>query len=154
MGNNWYYRQFYSAGFTKQIAQALNQPLYLNSIFGLPYFNNGTIQADLRCTAKTEAVFYNLTKFWGFRLAPFIFADMCLVKPAKEEFSQSELYSAVGAGIRTRNENLVFGTIELKAFYFPRTIQDMGKWRVELNSNIRFKYSNIFSRKPDFIVAN
>jgi len=154
INDSWFFRQFYSAGFTRQILATLNQPLYLNSVFGLPYFNNGTIQADLRCTAKTEAVFYNLTKFWGFRFAPFIFGDMCLVKPAREKFSQSELYSAVGAGLRTRNENLVFGTIELKAFYFPRTIQDMGNWRVEVNSNIRFKYSDIFSRKPDFIVPN
>ena len=154
IGNKWYYRQFYSAGFTRQILPVLNQPLYLNSIFGLPYFNNGSIQADLRCTAKTEAVFYNLTKFLGFRFAPFIFGDVCLIKPTKEKFSQSELYSAIGAGVRTRNESLVFGTIELKAFYFPRIIQDMGNWRVELSSNIRFKYSNILIRKPDFIVAN
>lgn len=154
LGNQWYYRQFYSAGFTRQILTTLNQPLFLNSEFGLPYFNNGNIQADLRCTAKTEAVFYNLHKFWGFRFAPFIFADACLIKSTGEAFSKSELYSAIGAGIRSRNENLVFGTIELKGFYFPRTVPGMDNWRVELGSNIRFKYNSVFVRRPDFITAN
>ena len=154
LSSQWYYRQFYSAGFTRQLSPALNQPLYLSSVFGLPYFNNGDIQADLRCTAKTEAVFYNLQKFWGFRFAPFIFSDWCLIKRTKEKLATSELYGAFGAGVRTRNENLIFGTVELRAYYFPRKIPYMSSWRVELNSNIRFKYSNIFSRKPDFISAN
>jgi len=154
LGTEWYYRQFYSLGLTRQIKPTLSQPLYLNSEFGLPYFSSGGIEADLRCTAKTEAVFYNLHKFWGFRLAPFLFADACLIKQKNVAFNKSDLYSAIGAGVRTRNESLVFGTIELKGFYFPRTIGDMGNFRVELSSNIRFRYSNTLIRKPDFIIAN
>ncbi len=150
----WFYRQFYSLGITRQIRPALGQPLYLSSSFGLPYFSNGDIEADLRGTVKTEAVFYNLHKFWGFRMAPFLFGDASLVKQKTAAFSKSDIYSAVGAGIRTRNESLVFGTIELKAYYFPRTIGDMDNFRIELNSNIRFRYSNTLIRKPDFIVAN
>ena len=154
IGLNWYNRHFYSLGFTRQITPVLNQPLYLQSTFGLPYFSNGFINADTRATAKTESVFYNLTKFWGFRFAPFLFADACLVTPTNKSFAHSELYSAVGAGVRTRNENLIFGTIELKGFYFPKTVGDMAKWRVEVGTNIRFKYSSVFIKKPDFIVAN
>jgi hypothetical protein len=156
LSSQWYYRQFFSAGITRQIKQALNPPLFLQSEFGLPYFSNGTIQADLRATIKTEAVFYNLRKFWGFRLAPFIFGDACLIKETNAPFNKSDVYSAIGAGVRTRNESLVFGTIELKAFYFPRPVAGTGmaNYRIELGSNIRFKYSNILIRRPDFIVAN
>ncbi|MBL0358557.1 MAG: hypothetical protein IPP72_17590 [Chitinophagaceae bacterium] len=127
LGSEWYYRQFYSLGITRQINSALSQPLYLNSEFGLPYFSNGIIEADLRCSAKTEAVFYNLHKFWGFRLAPFLFADACIIKQKNTALNKSDLYSALGAGIRTRNESLVFGTIELKGFYFPRIV---GIWGI------------------------
>jgi hypothetical protein len=67
---------------------------------------------------------------------------------------KSDLFTALGGGIRTRNENLVYGTIELKAYYFPRLNGDMKSWKVELNSNIRFKYRSSFISRPDFIIAN
>lgn len=154
LSGEWYYRQFYSLSISRQLSPTLNLPLFLNSQYGLPYFSNGDIRADFRCSAKTEAVFYNLHKYWGFRIAPFIFGGLGLIKETNASFSKSDLYSAIGAGVRTRNESLVFGTIELKAFYFPRTVGDMSNFRWELGSNIRFKYSNILVRKPDFILAN
>lgn len=151
----WYYRQFYSFSFTRQLnTSQLQQPLFLNSVFGLPYFDNGNIRADMRATVKAESVFYNLRSFWGFRLAPFVFTDLCLVKEAGSSLQKSDLYAALGAGIRTRNESLVFGTLELKAFYFPRTVGDMSNFRVQLGSNIRFRYNNVLVKKPDFIIAN
>ena len=154
LNSNWYYRHFYSLGFTRQVTPVLNQPLYLKSNFGLPYFNNDFINADFRATAKTESVFYNLKKFWGFRFAPFLFADACVVTPTNQSFGNSQLFSAVGAGVRTRNENLIFGTIEFKGYYFPKIIGEMAKWRVEVGTNIRFKYNSVFIKKPDFIIAN
>lgn len=151
----WFHRQFYSLFVTRQLNNTPNQqPLYLNSAFGLPYFNNGLINADFRATAKTEAVFYNLRKFWGFRLAPFIFTDLSLIKQTGSNFSKSDLYSALGAGVRTRNESLIFGTLELKAYYFPRVIGGMSNFSVQVGSNIRFRYSTVLVKKPEFILAN
>lgn len=150
----WYNRQFYSFGITRQFNPVLNQPLYLKSEFGLPYFNNVYINADFRATTKIEAVFYNLRKFWGFRFAPFAFGDMCVIKPVNRPFKESSVFSTLGAGVRTRNENLIFGTIELKCFYYPKVVEGMGNWQVQVASNIRFKYSSIFIKKPDFIISN
>lgn len=151
---NWHFRQFINLGFTRQFSRVLNQPLYLRSVFGLPYFPNGNIDAQFRGTFRTESVFYNLRKFWGFRFAPFVFGDACLIQPVKTSFKESLWYSAIGAGVRTRNENLVFGTIELRGFYFPRTAPGMSAFKVEITSNIRFKYNSTFIRKPDFVTAN
>lgn len=150
----WYSRIFINSGITAQANPSLNSPLYLNSEFGLPYYNNGNVSADLRATVKAESVFYNTTKLLGFRFAPFMFTDLSLVKPTKMGLRKSELYTALGGGLRTRNENLVFGTIELKAYYFPRLNGNMNPWKVELNSNIRFKYRSGFISRPNFIIAN
>ena len=151
---HWFQRFFISTGITAEINPQLNTPLFLNSIYGLPYFDNGFVSADLRATIKTESVFYNTEKILGFRMAPYIFIDCSLLKPSKKNLVKSELYSAIGGGIRTRNENFVFGTIELKGYYFPRTNGEMTPWRIELNSNLRFKYKSSFISRPDFIVAN
>lgn len=154
LSKSWYNRIFINSGFAAQVNPVLNTPLFLNSQFGLPYFRNGASQSDLRMTVKAESVFYNTTKILGFRFAPFIFSDAILVKPTKQNLQHSDIYTAVGAGIRTRNENLVFGTIELKGFYFPRLNTGMNNWKLELSSNIRFKFRSSFISRPDFVIIN
>ncbi len=154
MNTQWYQRTFINTGITAQVNPVLNAPLFINSNFGLPYFNPENIGADLRATTKLESVFYNTKKILGFRLAPFVFSDFVFLKPTKQQLSKSDMFTAVGGGIRTRNENLVFGTIELKTFYFPRTNGNMKPWKVEVSTNIRFKYNSTFIRRPDFVSPN
>jgi hypothetical protein len=151
---NWFNRVFISTGIAAQGNPVLNTPLFLRSDFGLPYFSNDADSADLRATVKVESVFYNTTKILGFRFAPFVFTDAILLKPAKLGLQHSDIFTAIGGGVRTRNENLVLGTVELKCYYFPRIIGDMRTWKIELNSNIRFKYRSSFISRPDFIIAN
>jgi hypothetical protein len=143
-----------SAGFTHQVNPIFNQPLLLQSVFGLPYFRNGNLGGDMRVTAKMEAVFYHMRKFLGFRMAPFVFSDWCVLRPVGFSFNKSDVLSAIGAGIRTRNENLVFGTIEFKGYYFPRTVAGMKGFRFDVTSNLRFKFNSSFVRKPDFVSPN
>lgn len=150
----WLNRNFFSAGFTKQISPVLDQPLNINSVFGLPYFRGYPGPSDIRSTAKAETVFFNMRKFWGFRLAPFFFVDMSALTPTNQSFTKTNLYSAIGAGVRTRNENLTFGTIELRGYYFPRSLPGMKNYKIEMGTNIRFKYNSVFIRKPDFVLPN
>ncbi|MEO7767336.1 MAG: hypothetical protein ABIS01_07910 [Ferruginibacter sp.] len=154
IGNKWLNRNFYGASFTQQMRPILNQPLFLRSMFGLPYYDNSMISADFRGSLKGETVFYNTNRYWGFRIAPFLFGDMSVIRPINQPLNKSELYSAWGGGIRSRNENLIFGTIELKGYVFPRPIGYMKGYKIELNTSIRFKYNSTFIRKPDFVVPN
>ena len=154
LSSKWYNRNFISAGFSQQIRPALDQPLVINSIFGLPYFSNLVGPANIRSTIKGETVFFNMRKFWGFRLAPFVFADMSMLTPVNQPYNKGIVYSAVGAGVRTRNENLTFGTIELRGYYFPKTLPGMPNYKIELGTNIRFRYNSTFIKKPDFIIPN
>ena len=154
IAEKWRNRNFISFSFTRQMNIFLDNPLFLRSDFGLPYFQNGITKSDERATLKLETDFYNLNKILGFRCAPFLFSDFCFLKPSNQPLSKTDGYSAVGGGLRVRNENLVFGTIELKVFYFPRTIDGMNPWKVDLLTKVRFKFNSNFIRKPNFIVAN
>ncbi len=154
INSKWYQRTFVYSGITAQINPLFNAPLILNSVYGLPYFNPENINSDLRSTVKIESVYYNTKKILGFRFAPFVFTDFSLLKPYKAAFGKSDLFSAFGGGVRTRNENLVFGTVELKGYFFPRTNGDMKGWKIELNTNIRFKYNSNFIKRPGFVISN
>lgn len=154
LNTNWYQRTFINTGITTQVNPALDAPLYINNDFGLPYFNPGGLSSDLRGTVKLESVYYNTKKILGFRFAPFAFTDFIFLKPSRLGLKKGDVFSALGGGIRTRNENLVFGTIELKGYYFPRTTGSMDPWKIEVSTNIRFKYNSSFIRRPDFVSAN
>ncbi len=154
LSRNWRNRNFVGINFAHQFNNLLSFPLTLESSNGLPYFNNVGIAADTRTTLKFESVFYNLKKFLGFRFAPFVFSDLGLLKALNEPTNQTKGFSAIGAGVRTRNENLVFGTIELRGYYFPRVNEGIKDLRVEFTTKLRFRYNSNFLRRPDFVTAN
>jgi hypothetical protein len=67
---------------------------------------------------------------------------------------KSGFYYGLGGGIRIRNENIVFGTLELRVIYFPRKSQQNNALKLTLNTNLRFRYNNNYVKAPDIIQLN
>ncbi|WP_315817417.1 hypothetical protein [Paraflavitalea speifideaquila] len=119
LSKKWKQRTFVSAGIALQANKELNEPLFLESQFGLPELRNTKkIYGEIRSTLKAESVFFSPWMFINFRFAPFIFGNLTLLTPEKQELNKSDLYSSIGGGLRSRNESLIFGTLEFKAFSF------------------------------------
>lgn len=155
LGNSrWLIRHFVNGSLTQQINTFLNEPLVLNSQYGLPEFTNPDTTGATRLTVNAQTVFYNTWRYLGFSFAPFSFASLCYLKPIGYKMSQGDIYTSIGAGVRTRNENLVFGTIELKIFYYPRTTPRMSPLNISVSSNLQFKYNSQYIKRPDFVTVN
>jgi hypothetical protein len=155
MGAGWKERSLINASITGQFSTVLNPPLYLQSTYGLDEWKNSTVEAaDFRATLKAESVFFSPYTFINFHFAPFIFGNLCLINPIQQNISKSDLYSSIGGGIRTRNESLIFGTFELKVYYYPRKTFTGDTWRIETNTGIRFKYNSQLVQRPDIINVN
>jgi len=162
MTPTWFNRFFVTAGFAKQINPdtLLTAPLILQSQqYGLPSFNYSStiLPAQIRTTIKFEADFYNNVKHAGFKFAPFAFADATILTPYKEDFNldTKNMYSEVGVGVRTRNENLIFGTIEFRLYYYPSAVPPgMMHLNPQVASDLQFRYNSTFINKPDFVVDN
>lgn len=154
LGKRWKQRTFITVGLTTQIRKQLAEPLLLESAFGLPEYENIHLGGDHRLTFKAETVMFNNWRLISFRFAPFIFGNASLLTPVGEPLIKTKFYNSLGAGIRSRNESLVFGTLELRGFFFPNKNFDGSYWRVDFNTNIKFKYNNQFIRRPQFINVN
>ena len=151
----WYLRHFSTYGITHQVRPSpLTPRLFLSSPFGLPEFSNGAIAAQTRLTVKTETVLYNNFKMLGFKFAPFFFGNACYLVPYQGLATKGDFYSSLGGGIRTRNEALIFGTIEAKFNYFPRINPGMTQYRFDFKTDLRFTYNSTFIKRPDFVNAN
>lgn len=155
LGNSrWYIRHFISGSLTQLSNTYLNDPLRLSSDYGIPQLNNPDLIATTRATFNAETVFYNTWKLAGFSFAPFAFANLTFLKPIGKYIESGDLYSAFGGGVRSRNENLVFGTMELKFYYYPRPVNTSNQWNVTLNTGLQFRYLSQLIKRPDFAVNN
>jgi hypothetical protein len=147
-------RQSVNASYTTILNQRINLPLRIDNEFGLEKFAADSVLGTQRLSIGFETVIYLKPSLLGFHFAPFIFTDMSMLSPKNETLIKQKPFFALGGGIRTRNENLIFGTIELRMFYFPRVTEDLSKFRITLSSNLRVKYSSAFVKAPAFIQYN
>ena len=156
IGTKWKQRFFLNLDLAQQVNSVLNEPLFANSQFGMPQYGNEYAGIDrvggtLRTTAKAESEFFSPWSVVAFRFAPFVFSNVSVFSPY---LSNTKILTSVGGGIRTRNESFVFGTIELKGYYFPQKNFYNESFRFSLSTNLIFKYNTQFVKKPDFIQVN
>lgn len=154
LNRNWKHRNFFNLSMARQIKSVFNDPLIVESVYGLQDFKNNNLGASSRITLKSESVFFSPWSLLFFKFAPFAFANASLLNVKMLQQNDHKIYSALGGGIRMRNESLVFKTIELKGMYFPRKNFYNESWRFEIGTNIRFKYNHEFIRRPEFVNVN
>ncbi len=156
LGNSrWFTRHFLNASISQQYNRTLDEPIRLNSIYGIEEFNSDSATlSTTRLTVGCTSVFYNTWKLAGFSFAPFIFTNISYLKPIGYTLTNGDAYAAVGAGVRSRNENLIFGTMELKVLYYPRTTNNMNPWNVTFATDLRFKYNSQYVKRPEFVSLN
>jgi len=148
------YRSIVNLSFAETLKNKFNDVLLINSIYGIPQLNKERIKGGTRISANWESIWYNSRSFYGFRQSPFAFANITYIRTVGDPFSTGDIYSAIGGGTRIRNENLIFGTVEIKGFYFPRTNLQLSPWNLSITTNLKFKYNSNLLSKPDFVQVN
>lgn len=147
-------RQYLRFSATRQFNRVTFDPLRIDNAFGIRYFSSDSVLGNRRFSLHSETFFFLKYKLFGFKFAPFAFGDASLLTPEKAMMRKSELYYFVGGGIRTRNENFVFGTIELRAVYYPKTLPNTNQFKIMLNTGINFRYNSTYIKAPGIIQLN
>ncbi len=154
LNNGLGYRRILNLSLTQTLKNKYNDALRINSIYGIPQLNREQIKGGTRLSANWETVFYNNRPLLGFKSAPFVFGNLTYIRTLGDPILKGDIYTAMGSGLRVRNENIVFGTIELKGFYFPRTNQQLSPWNFSLITNLRYKYNSNIVEKPNYVEIN
>lgn len=147
-------RQYINFSYTRQFNRLGIDPLTINNVFGLRYFTGDSTFGIQRVTLHSETTFFLNYKLFGFKFAPFAFGDLSLLTPEVNQLDKSSLYHGIGAGMRARNENLVFNTIEFRMVYFPRKTIQNNSFKIIINTGIQFRYNNTYVRQPDVVYLN
>jgi hypothetical protein len=129
-------------------------PLKLNNELGIEMLHTDSLYGNFRLSGYAESILYTRYKLWGFRIAPFAYVAGSLLVPEQASVLKSDFFTNIGGGIRIRNENLVLGTIELRAGYLPRTAWGVKSFDYSIRSNIRFRYQTEFIKAPEVAAYN
>jgi hypothetical protein len=66
-----------------------------------------------------ESVLFSPVNLYGFRFAFFGFTDFSFLSGTNEMLGRGYGLSSIGVGIRIRNDNLIFNTLQIRIGYFP-----------------------------------
>lgn len=153
-GTDFKIRQYFRATYARIFNPLTYEPLRINNAFGLRDFGSDSAQGNERISAQTETIFFTRYKPFGFRLAPFAFIDGALLRSAPSSFGKADFYPGFGGGIRFRNENIIFGTIEVKAGIFPRNVPGQATFKFLIASDLKYRYQTTYIHEPDIVRLN
>jgi len=112
-------RQFVKLNYTLGINRFDVENLLLRTDYGIRGFSSQIGKGQQRLVLNIEDVFFQKKSVLNFQSALFSFVDLGLVGPSNESIFRQKYYAGVGVGLRIRNENLVFKTIQLRLAYYP-----------------------------------
>lgn len=152
--NNTRIRQYFRASYASIFNRTALDPLRINNTLGIRNFNSDLASGNCRLALRSETFIFLEEKYFGFRLAPFAAADFAYLGRNQSTTDQSGIYYGLGGGLRGRNENLVFGTFELRGIIIPRKGAGDNRFKISLAVNLRFRYNSSYVNKPDIAELN
>jgi len=153
-GTDFKIRQYVRATYARIFNPLTYEPLRLDNPFGLRDFGTDSAQGFERISLQSETIFYTRYKIYGFRLAPFLYVDAAILRDQKTPLVKGDLYPGFGGGFRTRNENIIFGTIEVKAEFFPRPVVGQPLFKFLVASDLKYRYRTTYIHAPDIVRLN
>jgi hypothetical protein len=144
------FRQFANVSYAGIYNHKVYEPLYINNEFGLERFNTDSVRSMQRYSLGTESNLYTRWSILGFKIGFLAFARATWMEPEHFGIYRGGFFPSLGGGIRTRNENLIFGTIEARFTWFPRTLFGVNNFTLRVSSNLRLKFTGSFVEPPWF----
>ncbi len=144
----YYYRQFVDVNFTTGINRYSEERLTINDRYGIRGLRSDSLTGIRRLSIKTETVAFSPYYLYGFRFVFFAFADLGVIDFGNVHFTDNQLYSGLGLGIRIRNENLVFSTLQIRFAYYPVLPGEVTYQTIVLSGERQFSPYNFIPHKP------
>ncbi len=128
-----------------------DERLTINNYSGIRDFTADSLYGKKRFTFRFENVIFPKLYIYGFGTAVFVFYDGAFLS-SQTLFLPENYYSAIGFGLRIRNENLVFNSFEIRLAYYPRTPSGIAPVSAYLSNEYSLGFSDFSSSWPEIQV--
>jgi hypothetical protein len=116
-------------------------------IWGL---SGSSLRGYEKLVLNLESVVFSPYKLLGFRFAFFASANLGMINSTPES-SDTKLFTGLSAGIRFRNDHLVFDTFEIKFSLYPGLPEDGKADYFDMGDVARLRLSDFFPDKPSIL---
>jgi hypothetical protein len=144
-------RNFVNLNYTRGIDRFSDEYLNFVSENGFAGFKNDTIRGNQRFSVGLESAVFCPSDIFGFRFVIYTFADIGLLSGTSVFASNNFSLTSLGLGVRIRNDNLLFKTIQLRFAYFPNTPEFSKINNLVVSGEQLSRHSNFIPGRPAVI---
>jgi hypothetical protein len=141
-------RNFVNLNYVRGINRFSDEYLNFVSENGFAGFKNDTIRGSQRFSVGVESAVFCPSDILGFKFVVYGFGDMGFLHGKNLFMSHSFNLTSVGLGVRIRNDNLLFKTIQIRFAYFPSKPDFSKINNVVFSGNQLLKHQNFVPERP------
>ena len=141
-------RNFINIDYSRGIGRYADEYLRFVENNGFTGFRNDSINGTQRFTVSLESVLFSPADYHGFRFAFFGFSDLGLLASSNDVISKGFTLISLGLGLRIRNDNLLFNTLQIRLAFFPNPPMYSKINNLTISGEQLLKPSNFEAGKP------
>lgn len=142
------FRQFVTINYQVKAQHFRTKLVELEQGMGLRGTTLESLDKNQILRINLETVAFLPPQLYGFRFALFSFLDLGIEGSNRDFFKNDNTFFGFGLGIRIRNENLVFKTIQLKLAYFPMPRFGKPNFNVGMAGKEKLRLRNFDAKAP------
>ena len=148
---NYYFRHFVYLNYLVGLHQFIDDYVTINDKSGINGYMNRYVRGDRKAVLRYESVMFTPWYLLDFRIATYGFADFAYIGYGTKFMTENPLYSGWGAGVRIKNEKLVFNTLQMGVAYYPIALESGARWMFQISGETRLTARNFFVRAPSVL---
>lgn len=150
----WSVRHFAEMNYSRIGNRDEKYPFDINNSNGLEGFRSDSLRGDARLRARIQAIIFTPVKLLGFNFALVPQFDYAFLASSRQSVFAGDFFQGYSIGLRSRNENLIFNTVEIRGYFFPKTVEGYDPVRVAITGNLRIKYPTSLVSPPSTVFGD
>jgi hypothetical protein len=144
-------RNFITIDYSRGIGRYSDENLRFMENNGFTGFRNDSITGTQRFRVSLESVFFSPANYHGFRFAIFGFSDLGFLYSSDQVLGHGITLLSLGLGLRVRNDNLLFNTLQIRLAFFPNPPMYSRINNLTVSGEQLLKPNNFDAGKPEII---
>ena len=116
-------RNFVNVDYTRGFERYSDEFLKINRNNGFSGIRNDSVRGSQRLRLGLESVLFSPIDYYGFKFAFFGFTDMAYMSGTHDVIGGGFSITSIGMGIRIRNDNTAFSTLQVRFAFYPNPPQ-------------------------------
>lgn len=145
------YRIFAKINYEIGLNHYEDEHIALSNREGIRGLASDSLSGSRRVYLNIENDCYSPHRILGFRFVYFVFLDAGIINNKDEILFKNIVYSGFGIGVRIRNENLVFNTIQIRLAYYPVLPSESNARYIDFSGIGNTTLETFSNTKPDIV---